>query len=126
MPSSNKRSFDEICKKDAKAGYVLDKSVWIEDKTITAAVKMISGRINECDKQIKIDWGRNMQEFYIGKSFIRSRKGTKVKFDPKRPTTWRLDGGINGRYTDHHKEDYGKNGLIVVAVVTKESLTETC
>ena len=65
-----------------------------------------------------------MNSFYIGKTYIREM--ASGGFNPEDPRTWNLDNGINGRFRDHKKRGYGKNGLIVVAVVTKDAIPEDC
>ena len=65
-----------------------------------------------------------MKSFYIGKSHI--RKGVLRKFNPEHPSTWRLADGIDSRYKEHVKESYGRSGLIVVAVITRDSIPEDC
>ena len=107
----------------AEPGYVLDKAVIIEKKSIKEASGIVQERIEECFKRIGEGWGRPIDKIYIGKSFISTRK--EETFDPSKPATWKLDG-IDGRYQDHIKKDYGRNGLIVVAVVTEESIPRQC
>lgn len=64
-----------------------------------------------------------MKKFYIGKTHI--KKHEKRRFDISKPGTWRLGNGINGRFSSHVKEDHGKNGLIVMALVTRESIPQS-
>ena len=66
-----------------------------------------------------------MEKFYIGKTHVRQKSGGhggKVNFDHMRSGTWRVDNGINDRWKDHKLTDYGRDGLVVLTVVTKEAI----
>ncbi len=124
MSRSHKKEFAQLCKRDATPGYALDKSIWIKSKTITEAVEIVSEKIEDCMEKITKGWGRPIKMIYIGKSHFHKIKGRR--FSPENPTTWRLGNGINQRYRDHVKKDHGRNGLIVLAVVTKKSIPLSC
>ncbi len=119
----NKRRFADICKKDAKPGYVLDKSIPLRNVKITNAVEKLHSHITACLAEICQGWGEDFKKFYIGKTRI--KENSKFKFDMENPSTWRLDNGINARYCYHIKQDHGRNGLIVAGVVTRESIPES-
>ena len=59
---------------------------------------------------------KEVEEFIIGKSFVKQRPG--VTFRPDRPTTWSLGGGVNGRWREYSDRDY--YGLVVIGCVEKE------
>lgn len=117
-----KISFDEIC--SGKQGYVLDTGVTIEDKTITEATMGVSKIIDQLFCEFEGKSKSEVTKFYIGKSHIRTRR--RVVFHPNNSNTWKLDHGINARYSDHVKTPYGENGLLVVAVVTIDSIPADC
>lgn len=121
---TNNVKFDDICKKDAKPGYVLDCYVSLQNRSIASAVNQVYNHITTCMARICQGWDGNLKKFYIGKTHI--KRHDKRKFDIENPTTWRLGNGINARYCGHIKEDHGRNGLIVVAVLTKESIPQSC
>ncbi len=88
------------------------------------AAKIMSQKIEDCMEKITEGWERPIKKFYIGKSHFHSRRN--CSFSPENPATWRLENGINQRYRDHLSMDHGRNGLIVLAVVTKESIPLSC
>ena len=87
------------------------------------ATKDVVKKIKKLMEAIKTLSGREIADFYIGKSNIRKRK--HHTFNPDNPRTWKI-GGIPGRFRDHVKKSYGKNGLIVVAVTTRDSIPKDC
>ena len=46
-----------------------------------------------------------------------------AKLNPLIPGNWRKEG-ISSRWNDHRKEEYGKNGMIVIAVITRDQVPE--
>ena len=94
--------------------------VVVKRKTVTDAVGLVDKNIEERLFSIQDKSGCIVKHIYIGKSFI--EKGT-LDFDPEQHSTWKL-GGIHRRYKKHKENDYGKNGLMVVAVVTKDSILD--
>ena len=124
MPRKNETSFESICKRNASAGYVLDQYIVIKRATITEAQLMTSQNIVNHLKKLESGWKAHVKYFYIGKTHISIRK--KCTFNPLNPQTWKLADGISQRFCYHKSKDYGKNGLIVVAVVNKASIKNDC
>ena len=122
MPSL-KRTLGELCKPGAAPGYVLDTGITIQKCSIVDATKHVVDNIKEHMETIETLSKRKIKEFYIGKSNIHKKK--HHTFNPDNPCTWKR-GGIPGRYGDHVMESYGRNGLIVVAVTTKDSIPDDC
>ncbi len=122
----NQKLYKHICRENDEPGYVLDKKMFvlIKKKTMTKAVKKVSEKIKKCAKDIRKGWGSSIDKLYIGKTPISAARHDG--FDARNPETWTLDGGIHKHYDDHLKDDFGRNGLIVVAVVTKESIPRKC
>ena len=111
--------FEELCN-GTRCNYVCDPSCLVdlrgEENMDTAVCKLIDAvacmfRNLECARDCTVE------KFYIGKTFIKRRR--KTKFDVKSPYTWKKNG-ISSRWQEHKKKDYGKDGLVVLAAVTKE------
>lgn len=119
-----KKKFEELC--SGKIGYALDSPfrTYIENETISEATKIVGQQIKELFESIEKSAKKEIVEFYIGKSHIRKR--ARGVFNPKQSGTWKLDHGINARYSDHVGNSYGKNGLVVVAVVDAKSIPDDC
>ena len=105
-------------------GYVLDADNVIKHQDINDAADETAKAIDKRMREIENKTGRKIGRFYIGKSYIRKRDD-RTRFDEHNPNTWRADG-VSERHRNHCKLGYGKNGLVVVAVITKESITEDC
>ena len=119
-------SFDELCR-GTESNYACDNLINIvcqEDGrhlTIREQEDSLSQHIRTCIQSIEIVRGCPVENFYIGKTHVRQRQD-RVLFDHMKRSTWRLDGGIKGRFRNHKDEGYGRDGLVVLTVVTKEAI----
>ena len=52
------------------------------------------------------------------KTFVQANQKYQ-KLNPLNPSNWRKEG-ISSRWNDHRKEEYGKDGMIVIAVITSD------
>ena len=120
MSRPHEKTFSELCR-PGSPGYALNNSLWIKSMKMDSAIEVVSKHIDVCIQTISKGWGRQVKKFYIGKSHFNSIRKHR-RFSPTNPVTWKLGNGINKRYHDHITHNHGKNGLIVVAVVTKESI----
>ena len=81
---------------------------------------------------IETDRQRSPEEkvvkFYIGKASIHRRKrgrSGKAVFDRRKSNTWKKTG-ISSRWSDHKKKPYGKDGMFVLAAISRKSLPPQC
>lgn len=86
-------------------------------QTFCEKVDRTLDRIERTNKQTKI------KKFYIGKTYIPKR--INGEFNPEDPKTWRVPG-VSDRYNRHKKHDYGKSGMVVLGVITKDNLPKNC
>ena len=77
--------------------------------------------VDDTIRDIEIQSGRKVVKFYVGKTFARQIKNRK--FDAMNPNTWRKSG-ISSRWRHHKQEDYGRNGMVVLTVVTKDDVPQ--
>ena len=75
--------------------------------------------VDDTITDIEIQSGKKVVKFYIGKTFVRQHGNRK--FDSMNPNTWRVSG-ISSRWRHHKQEDYGRNGMVVLTVVTKDDV----
>ena len=118
-------SFEELCNGSLQS-YACDNLIDItrnrdgRTPTIRETEEMLLEHIDRCIQSIETKRGCQLECFYIGKTHVRERKnGT---FDHMNRTTWRLDDGINSRFRYHKKKGYGRDGLVVLTVVTREAI----
>ena len=86
-------------------------------KATDTLVKWVDDTITD----IEIQSGKKVVKFYIGKTFV--RQITNRKFDAMNRNTWRKSG-ISSRWCRHRQEDYGRNGMVVLTVVTKDDVPQ--
>ena len=120
----NERSFADFCEKDCRPGYVLDSGVPVENLTIKEAVKQVRNKVCQCIEDLEAGRKKKVKRFYFGKTYVR-QKQQDPRFFPDDPSSWRVKG-IYDRYNFHFKQPYGRCGLIVLAVITENSIPKEC
>ena len=63
-------------------------------------------------------------KFYIGKTYVRQRKkpgAGHVRINPHDSSTYRKHG-ISSRWGKHKHKDYGRDGMVVLTIVTKKTI----
>lgn len=91
------------------------------DPNLESAKTTLIKWVDDTIKDIRIQSDRKIVKFYIGKTYVRKVKNRK--FDAMKPLTWKK-GGISSRWHCHKKESYGKNGMVVLTVVTKDDVPQ--
>ena len=112
-------SFDQLCRGDQLPSYVCDRECLVDilrEDTLEEAEKKLVTKIDTLFKDIEIQKEATIDKFYIGKTYVITRKHSSM--DPLNPWTWRKEG-ISSRWGEHKKTDYGKDGMIVIAVITR-------
>ena len=79
-------------------------------------------RVDDTINDIEIQSGKKVVKFYIGKTYIHKNKRSEV-FDAMNPDTWRK-GVIHSHWCHHKQEEYGRNGMVVLTVVTKDDVPQ--
>ena len=118
-------TFEKLCQ-DSVQSYACDNliDITVNDKgqtpTVQEAEQMLLKHVKECIQSIETERGCPLEYFYIGKTHVRQREDRK--FNHMNRDTWKLDNGINGRFRDHREHGYGRDGLVVLTVVTREAI----
>ncbi|OPL20333.1 hypothetical protein AM593_10054, partial [Mytilus galloprovincialis] len=84
------------------------------------AFKRLKLRIKESFSTLETQTERKVTDFTIGKTFVKQKPG--VYFNPMKPTTWSLGGGINGRWQDYKNDKY--DGLIVLTCIERDLIPQ--
>ena len=92
--------------------------------------KKLIEHLKQTVRELELQSDRTIAKIYIGKSYVQQRQkrgGGKgyQKFDPQKHDTWRKNG-ISSRWGEHKKKDYGRDGLVVLGVFTKETVHKIC
>ena len=82
---------------------------------------MLLKHLYNCVQRIEKEGSCKLEYFYIGKTHVRKRKNAP-SFDHMNRATWNLAGGINGRWRSHRDTEYGRDGLVVLTVITKQAI----
>ena len=95
-------------------------------KTIGRAKERVVERIEEIMKNLSIQRVKQVKKFYIGKTYVhglkmRGKQHTK-EVKPLDPSTWKKKG-ISDRWLRHKEFPYGKDGMVVLAMATKDTLS---
>ena len=88
--------------------------------TLRKATKLLIKHIKDCIRSIEIGRGRKVEKFYIGKTLTHKRK--KMPFDHMASRTWKLSDGISNRFKKHRDKGYGRDGMVVLTVVTQKTI----
>ena len=124
MPKSGGTTFGALCRGTVDPNYACDSVINLrEGKSLEKAKDALIELVEENLSTLKEEKGRNVKEFYIGKTYVQKHK--RRSFDPMDPGTWRKDG-ISNRWRFHKKKSYGKDGLVVLAVVDREAVPSKC
>ena len=116
-------------------------------KKVDEDVDKLSGKLQKTIEAFETSFkGLKVNQYYIGKSYVvldefpdgyrtssstwtiqlkectpKEKQNEKQSSTPPRPK-YKKDEGISSRKSTHMKKDYGKVGLVVLAIVTKEVL----
>ena len=85
-------------------------------------------QLEDTVRELELQSDRTIAKIYIGKTYILRRRrvgGGCLNFDPLDHHTWRKKG-ISSRWQDHKKQDYGRDGLVVLGAITRETMPESC
>ncbi|XP_053387591.1 uncharacterized protein LOC123565940 [Mercenaria mercenaria] len=112
-------SYNDLIYGVGKPGYAPHgKLYYSSGERLSTTVNELTDIICETLTEITDNRGP-IEEFMIGKTFARKKK--RRTFDPLYFNTWKLDGGVNGRWNSKYKHE-GFDGLIVFCAFTRESL----
>ena len=113
-------SFEEFCASGGTDNYTFNV-VDLKKETFKGRVDLL---IKQIKKTIGIleQSGRKIEEFCVGKTFVKKlKKGPK--FDPAKENTWKVAEGVGDRWRNKYKpEEY--NGLVVVGAVSSDMLKD--
>ena len=86
-------------------------------------------QVEDTVRELELQSDRTIAKIYIGKTFIKRRKKPRgrgfQKFNPLRHHTWKKNG-ISSRWHDHRQQEYGRDGLVVLGAITRETMPEKC
>ncbi len=112
--------FDDLASEKVPPYYAFNLTELREGMDLRTAtdtlIKSIDGTLRDIET-LSIS-NKRISKFYIGKTYTHKVRRIR-QFDRKKQNTWKK-GGISSRWHYHKSQDYGKSGMVVQAVVTKE------
>lgn len=79
------------------------------------SLKRLKLKLKQSLSELERQTERKVTDFTIGKSFVKEKK--LAHFNPMKPTTWCLGGGITARWRNYKSNNY--DGLIVLGCVER-------
>ena len=96
---------------------------------VEAIKQRLIDQLENTVRQLEHNSHRTIANIYIGKTYIPQRKKPGgqgyLTFDPLNKNTWKMEG-IGDRWSDHRYEGYGRDGLVVLGAITRETMPERC
>ena len=88
---------------------------------------MLMAQLEQTVQDLETQSDRTIAKMYIGKTYMqrKRRPGGFRTFDPDDHKTWKKNG-ISSRWGDHKKKDYGRDGLVVLGAITRQTVINTC
>ena len=88
---------------------------------------MLLKQLKQTVEDLETQSDRTIAKIYIGKTYMqrKRRPGGFRTFDPDDHKTWKKNG-ISSRWGDHKRKDYGRDGLVVLGAITRQTVIDTC
>ena len=115
-------SFEQLC--NGESYYVCDRECLVhvtQLDTLQEAEDKLTEKIDTLFQDLQIQTDKEIKMFYIGKTFVRGNKKYKRRVNPLNPLTWRKQG-ISSRWGEHKEKEYGEDGMIVIAIITRDQV----
>ena len=117
-------TFEDILR--GTKSYACDNLVNITiSDTVNKAQDILIQHVHNILDSIQIETDRRVDKYYIGKVSVTKRRKRSghgfMAFNHMDHKTWKKNG-ISSRWTTHKKEDYGRDGMVVLATVPKAAI----
>ena len=111
--------FDDLAAEKVSPNYAFNLYGEIDNELsdMRTALNALSKWLDITIQYIECQSGKRISKFYIGKTYMHGHKGRK--FNKQEPTTWRKVG-ISSRWGIHRNKEYGKSGMVVLTVITRD------
>ena len=114
--------FDDLAAEKEAPNYAFNLYTETDNELsdMRTALNALSKWLDTTIEHIECQSGKRISKFYIGKTYTHGRRGKKAPlFHKDKASTWRKDG-ISSRWGTHRNEYYGKSGMVVLTVITRD------
>ena len=114
--------FDDLAAEKVSPYYAFNlyRETGNELSDMRTALNLLSKWLDTTIEHIECQSGKRISKFYIGKTYTQGHRGKKTpSFDKNKASTWRKDG-IRSRWGTHRNGYYGKSGMVVLTVITRD------
>lgn len=115
-------TYNELIQRKTKSYCLKDRLKSLHCLSFEEATSDLQCQITNILDDIDVKMKPNfcIDEFTVGKSFVRQRRKKKgyVEFDDLDPHTWKLDNGVNGRWKTYYNV-LSYDGLVVLCVTPR-------
>ena len=119
--------FELLCTGEVKNYSANPANIAGENKVKHIKRKLIA-QLESTIRELELHSDRTIAKIYIGKTYIQRKRKPGGGFrtvDPINHHTWKKNG-ISSRWHVHKHEDYGRDGLVVLGAITRETMPERC
>ena len=120
--------FDTLCNGTVQY-YSFNLADLGSETTVKGIKQRLIEKLEDTVRALETGSGRKIVNIYIGKTFIKQRvrqdgMGYQI-FNPLNPLSWSMQG-INSYWEDHKRKEHGRDGLVVLGAITRETMPERC
>ena len=105
-------------------GYACNPADLTSETEVKGIKRKLVRQLESTVRELELHSDRTIAKIYIGKTYIQRRRlrvGYQT-FDPLNHHTWTN----NGIMQVHRHEEYGRDGLVVLGAITRETVPERC
>lgn len=118
---ANQKKFASLCRDPPRKGYALDFDFEVIDEADPYKdTDYVCQKIKDCIEDIEKGTDREIQNFWIRKTYARSKQGKK--FDLEVSSTWKEENF--NRYYSRYKRKNSIDGMVVIAAIDGKVETE--
>ena len=118
--------FEQLCQL-SEWNYACDNTIDIRNVSFQQAKEKLIKHVHDCIRRLETKSTRVITKFYIGKTFVHQKRkpgGGFLTIDPQKCSTYRKDG-ISSRWSEHRDKHYGRDGMVVLTIVTRHTVPPT-
>ena len=120
-------NFDLLCEGDVR-NYSFNPAKIADEKKVKHIKHKLVKKLKDTVTALQIGSTKKIAKIYIGKTFIQRRRNPGGGFKTLNPLdhhTWKKNG-ISSRWSEHKNKEYGRDGLVVLGAITRETVPEKC